>query len=110
MNLHEYQGKEIFAKYDLPVSKGKVVRSVSEVKQACNEIGGNRWVAKAQVHAGGTRAADGHAAPASAPARRALEPDRHRHDRPPDPARLRRDHRKSNRRFPAWSPPAREVG
>ena len=32
---------------------GKVVRSVSEVKQACNEIGGNRWVAKAQVHAGG---------------------------------------------------------
>lgn len=42
MNLHEYQGKEIFAKYDLPVSKGKVVRSVSEVKQACNEIGGNR--------------------------------------------------------------------
>ena len=53
MNLHEYQGKEIFAKYDLPVSKGKVVRSVSEAKQACNEIGGNRWVAKAQVHAGG---------------------------------------------------------
>ena len=53
MNLHEYQGKEIFAKYDLPVSKGKVVRSVSEVKQACNEIGGNHWVAKAQVHAGG---------------------------------------------------------
>ena len=53
MNLHEYQGKEIFAKYDLPVSKGKVVRSVSEVKQACNEIGGSRWVAKAQVHAGG---------------------------------------------------------
>ena len=53
MNLHEYQGKEIFAKYDLPVSKGKVVRSVSEVKRACNEIGGSRWVAKAQVHAGG---------------------------------------------------------
>ena len=53
MNLHEYQGKEIFAKYDLPVSKGRVVRSMSEVKQACSEIGGNRWVAKAQVHAGG---------------------------------------------------------
>ena len=53
MNLHEYQGKEIFAKYDLPVSKGRVVRSVNEVKQACSEIGGNRWVAKAQVHAGG---------------------------------------------------------
>ena len=53
MNLHEYQGKEIFAKYDLPVSKGRVVRSVNEVKHACSEIGGNRWVAKAQVHAGG---------------------------------------------------------
>ena len=53
MNLHEYQGKEIFAKYDLPVSKGKVVTSPDEVEQACTDIGGNRWVAKAQVHAGG---------------------------------------------------------
>ena len=34
MNLHEYQGKEIFAKYDLPVSKGKVVTSLDEVEQA----------------------------------------------------------------------------
>ena len=53
MNLHEYQGKEIFAKYDLPVSKGKVVTSLDEVEQACADIGGSRWVAKAQVHAGG---------------------------------------------------------
>jgi succinyl-CoA synthetase beta subunit len=53
MNLHEYQGKEIFAKYDLPVSKGKVVTSLDEVAQACTDIGGTRWVAKAQVHAGG---------------------------------------------------------
>ena len=53
MNLHEYQGKEIFAKYDLPVSKGKVVTSLDEVEQACTDIGGSRWVAKAQVHAGG---------------------------------------------------------
>ena len=49
MNLHEYQGKEIFAKYDLPVSKGKVVTSLDEVAQACTDIGGTRWVAKAQV-------------------------------------------------------------
>ena len=53
MNLHEYQGKEIFAKYDLPVSKGKVVKALNEVEQACIDIGGSRWVAKAQVHAGG---------------------------------------------------------
>ena len=53
MNLHEYQGKEIFAKYDLPVSKGKVVTSLAEVEQACTDIGVRRWVAKAQVHAGG---------------------------------------------------------
>ena len=53
MNLHEYQGKEIFAKYDLPVPKGKVVTSLDEVEQACSDIGGSRWVAKAQVHAGG---------------------------------------------------------
>ena len=53
MNLHEYQGKEIFAKYDLPVSKGKVVTSLDEVEQACTHIGGSRWLAKAQVHAGG---------------------------------------------------------
>ena len=53
MNLHEYQGKEIFAKYDLPVSKGKVVITPDEVEQACIDIGGSRWVAKAQVHAGG---------------------------------------------------------
>ena len=49
MNLHEYQGKEIFAKYDLPVSKGKVVTSLDEVEQACTDIGGSRWVAKAHV-------------------------------------------------------------
>ena len=53
MNLHEYQGKEIFAKYDLPVSKGKIVTSLDEVEQACTDIGGSRWVVKAQVHAGG---------------------------------------------------------
>ena len=33
MNLHEYQGKEIFAKYDLPVSKGKVVTSLDELSK-----------------------------------------------------------------------------
>jgi len=53
MNLHEYQGKALFAEYNLPVSKGKVIFSADEVIDACNEIGGSRWVVKAQVHAGG---------------------------------------------------------
>tara|TARA_B100000674_G_scaffold42098_1_gene29277 strand:+ start:30 stop:215 length:186 start_codon:yes stop_codon:yes gene_type:complete len=46
MNLHEYQGKALFAEYNLPVSKGKVIFSADEVIDACNEIGGSRWVVK----------------------------------------------------------------
>ena len=53
MNLHEYQSKEIFARYGLPVSKGVVIKSLQEVSGACKKIGGKSWVAKAQVHAGG---------------------------------------------------------
>ena len=53
MNLHEYQGKALFAEYNLPVSKGKVVFEAQDVIDACNEIGGSKWVVKAQVHAGG---------------------------------------------------------
>ena len=53
MNLHEYQGKALFAEYNLPVSKGKIIYSADEVTDACNEIGGTSWVVKAQVHAGG---------------------------------------------------------
>ena len=53
MNLHEYQGKLLFAQYNLPVSKGKVIFDASEAEDACNEIGGSKWVVKAQVHAGG---------------------------------------------------------
>ena len=53
MNLHEYQGKFLFAQYNLPVSKGKVISNPDEAANACNEIGGTKWVIKAQVHAGG---------------------------------------------------------
>ena len=53
MNLHEYQSKEIFARYGLPVSNGVVIKSLQEVSGACKKIGGKSWVAKAQVHAGG---------------------------------------------------------
>ena len=59
MNLHEYQGKELFAKFGLPVSKNKVITSADDVVNACRDIGGNKWVVKAQVHAGGRGKAGG---------------------------------------------------
>jgi succinyl-CoA synthetase beta subunit len=59
MNLHEYQGKELFKKFGLPVSKNKVITSADEAINACRDIGGNKWVVKAQVHAGGRGKAGG---------------------------------------------------
>jgi succinyl-CoA synthetase beta subunit len=59
MNLHEYQGKQLFAEYGLPVSKGYAVDSPKEAAEACDQIGGSEWVVKAQVHAGGRGKAGG---------------------------------------------------
>ena len=59
MNLHEYQGKRLFAEFGLPVSKHEVVFNADEAIQACNKIGGKKWVVKAQVHAGGRGKAGG---------------------------------------------------
>jgi len=53
MNLHEYQGKALFKEYGLPVSKGIVITDSNDAHIACREIGGSKWVVKAQVHAGG---------------------------------------------------------
>lgn len=53
MNLHEYQGKQLFADYNLPVSKGEVIFDAKDAVDACKRIGGQKWVVKAQVHAGG---------------------------------------------------------
>jgi len=54
MKIHEYQGKEILRKFNVPVPKGKVAFSSEEaVKIAKEDIGGNVWVVKAQIHAGG---------------------------------------------------------
>jgi succinyl-CoA synthetase beta subunit len=53
MNLHEYQGKALFKEYGLPVSKGIVITDSNDAHKACREIGGSKWVIKAQVHAGG---------------------------------------------------------
>ncbi|MCF6173114.1 MAG: acetate--CoA ligase family protein, partial [Campylobacteraceae bacterium] len=53
MNIHEYQAKQIFAKYNVPVPKGKVAFSVDEAVENAKELGGKIWVVKAQIHAGG---------------------------------------------------------
>ena len=52
MNLHEFQGKQLFREYGLPVSKGFAVTSVSDAVEL-QKIGGTKWVVKVQVHAGG---------------------------------------------------------
>ena len=59
MNLHEYQGKQLFAEYGLPVSRGYAVDSQREAVEAADLIGGDSWVVKAQVHAGGRGKAGG---------------------------------------------------
>ena len=53
MKIHEYQAKEILKKFNVAVPKGKVAFTVDEAVNAANEIGGNVWVVKAQIHAGG---------------------------------------------------------
>ena len=59
MNLHEYQGKQLFAEYGLPVSKGYACDTPEEAAAAAEKIGGDKWVVKAQVHAGGRGKAGG---------------------------------------------------
>ena len=51
MNLHEYQGKQLFAEYGLPVSAGHAVDTPQGAVEAAQLIGGERWVVKAQVAA-----------------------------------------------------------
>ncbi|HUO57368.1 MAG TPA: ADP-forming succinate--CoA ligase subunit beta [bacterium] len=59
MKLHEYQAKEIFAKYGLPVSPGQMVTHLSEVDEALKKFPQGPWVVKAQIHAGGRGKAGG---------------------------------------------------
>ena len=53
MNLHEYQSKQLFAEYAIPVPKGEVADSPEEAVAAAQKLGGSLWGVKAQVHAGG---------------------------------------------------------
>ena len=53
MKIHEYQGKDILREYGVAVPNGKACFSVDETVAAAEEIGGSRWVVKAQIHAGG---------------------------------------------------------
>ncbi|MFI4879777.1 MAG: ADP-forming succinate--CoA ligase subunit beta [Steroidobacterales bacterium] len=59
MNLHEYQAKEVFRGYGIPVPAGKVAASAEEAVAAAQDLGGSMWVVKAQVHAGGRGKAGG---------------------------------------------------
>jgi len=59
MNLHEYQAKEVFRSYGIPVPAGKVAASAEEAAGAARSLGGSVWVVKAQVHAGGRGKAGG---------------------------------------------------
>ncbi|MCH7636260.1 MAG: ADP-forming succinate--CoA ligase subunit beta [Proteobacteria bacterium] len=59
MNLHEYQSKELFAEYGIAVPRGKAVKTPDAAVAAAKELGGDLWVVKAQVHAGGRGKAGG---------------------------------------------------
>ncbi|MFM7396063.1 MAG: ADP-forming succinate--CoA ligase subunit beta [Gammaproteobacteria bacterium] len=59
MNLHEYQAKEVFSAYGIPVPTGRVAATPEEAVAAAEALGGQVWVVKAQVHAGGRGKAGG---------------------------------------------------
>jgi len=59
MNLHEYQSKALFEQQGIPIPAGKMIRTLAEVDQVIKDLGGEKWVVKAQVHAGGRGKAGG---------------------------------------------------
>jgi succinyl-CoA synthetase beta subunit len=59
MNLHEYQAKQLFARYRIPTSRGEVAATPAQAAAAADRLGGKVWVVKAQVHAGGRGKAGG---------------------------------------------------
>lgn len=59
MNLHEYQAKQLFASYGLPVPNGHIAENVEQALNAASQLSTAKWVVKAQVHAGGRGKAGG---------------------------------------------------
>jgi succinyl-CoA synthetase beta subunit len=59
VNLHEFQSKRLFAGYKIPVPHGIAVETADEARDVANEMGGGRWVVKAQAHTGGRGKAGG---------------------------------------------------
>ncbi|MFC4819411.1 ADP-forming succinate--CoA ligase subunit beta [Dokdonella ginsengisoli] len=59
MNFHEYQAKELFASYGIAVPPGKVAATPDEAVEAARSLGGEQWMVKAQIHAGGRGKAGG---------------------------------------------------
>ncbi|HET7922407.1 MAG TPA: ATP-grasp domain-containing protein, partial [Gammaproteobacteria bacterium] len=59
MNLHEFQAKQLFSEYGIPVPSGRPARNAAEAVEAAQALGGGLWVVKAQVHAGGRGKAGG---------------------------------------------------
>ncbi len=59
MNLHEFQSKKLFAGYGIPVPLGFVAESAGEARKAAEDMGGGKWVVKAQAHTGGRGKAGG---------------------------------------------------
>lgn len=59
MNLHEYQSKALFAEFGIPVPQGHAAATSAKAAAAAEQLGGERWVVKAQVHAGGRGKAGG---------------------------------------------------
>jgi len=59
MDIHEYQAKELLARLGVPVPKGGLAYSPEQAGYRCQEIGGDRWVVKAQIHSGGRGEAGG---------------------------------------------------
>src|SRR5687767_14775618 len=59
MNLHEHQAKALLAAHGVSVPAGRVAVSTAQAEQVASELGGERWVVKAQIHAGGRGKAGG---------------------------------------------------
>lgn len=59
MNIHEYQAKDLMRKFRIPVLDGKIAKTPDQAEQAAQELGGDVWVIKAQIHAGGRGKAGG---------------------------------------------------